>query len=70
MEQRTYFADGMTCGHCTTAVTEEITAIPGVDSVQVDLESKAVVVTGIAVTDAAVLAAIEEAGYDGRRAEP
>ena len=55
---------GMTCGHCVKAVTEEVTAIEGVDSVEVDLETGAV--TGAAATDPTreqMAAAVDEAGY-------
>ena len=62
----TYVVTGMTCGHCVAAVTKEIEALDGVESVQVSLDSARAVVTG-AVTDDAVLAAVEEAGYTARR---
>jgi copper chaperone len=58
----TYVVTGMTCAHCVGAVTKEIEAIPGVESVAVSLDSARAVVTG-AVEDDAVLAAVEEAGY-------
>jgi copper chaperone len=55
---------GMTCSHCVAAVTEEVSAIPGVTAVEVDLESGRVTVTADAdpATDA-MLAAVDEAGY-------
>lgn len=62
----TYLVTGMTCGHCVAAVTKEIEAIEGVEHVEVSLESARAVVVG-EVTDAAVLAAVEEAGYTARR---
>ena len=37
----TYTVSGMTCGHCVSSVTEEVTNIPGVTDVQVDLASGA-----------------------------
>ena len=55
---------GMTCGHCVSAVTEEVSAIAGVESVEVDLETGAVTVA--AATDptrAQMAAAVDEAGY-------
>ena len=55
---------GMTCGHCVKAVTEEVAAIEGVESVAVDLETGAVTVT--AATDPTreqMAAAVDEAGY-------
>jgi len=58
----TYTVTGMTCGHCVSSVTEEVTAVPGVIGVQVDLESGRLTVEGTA-DEAAVQAAVEEAGY-------
>lgn len=63
METREYTVQGMHCGHCQAAVAEEVTAVAGVESVVVDLETKRVVVTGAELDDAAIRAAIEEAGY-------
>lgn len=56
---------GMTCSHCVGAVTGELTdSVPGVKDVQIDLPSGQVVVSSDQpVTEAAVAAAIEEAGY-------
>jgi copper ion binding protein len=63
MSTTTYQVTGMTCGHCVQAVTSEVSAIEGVTDVQVDLESGRVDVTGDGVTDEAVRAAVDEAGY-------
>ena len=64
MSERTYTVTGMTCGHCVTSVTEEITAINGVTDVAVDLPTGAVTVTSNdPVDEARVRAAVEEAGY-------
>ena len=61
----TYTVTGMTCGHCVQAVTEEVSALPGVADVQVDLASGAVTVTSEApLADEAVRAAVDEAGYE------
>lgn len=63
-ETSTYTVTGMTCGHCIASVTEEITEIAGVESVDVVLESGQVTVTSSQPLDpAAVQAAVEEAGY-------
>jgi len=59
----TYVVGGMTCDQCTAAVEEEVGAVPSVAAVSADLKTKRVVVTGEAVDDAAVRAAIDEAGY-------
>ena len=61
----TYTVSGMTCGHCVSSVTEEVTNIPGVTDVQVDLASGAVTITSESgVDDSAVKAAVDEAGYE------
>lgn len=55
---------GMTCGHCVNAVTKELTALPGVTQVDIDLASGAVAIESDAPLDtAAIAAAVEEAGY-------
>lgn len=61
----TYAVDGMSCQHCVTAITGEVTKVPGVEDVRVDLDAKTVTVAGTA-SDAAVRAAIDEAGYEVR----
>jgi copper chaperone len=58
-----YLVAGMTCDHCKVAVTEEVTKVPGVAAVSVDLDSKLVRIDGPAEHEALV-AAIDEAGYD------
>ena len=61
----TYTVTGMTCGHCVSAVTTEISAIDGVGDVRVDLSSGAVTVTSAGpLSDEAVRAAVDEAGYE------
>jgi copper ion binding protein len=60
----TYTVVGMTCGHCVAAVTEEVGQVPGVTAVDVDLTTGGLTVTSDApVDDAAVAAAVDEAGY-------
>jgi copper chaperone CopZ len=54
----------MTCGHCVSAVTEEVSGLPGVTGVDVDLASGGLTVTSDApIADADVEAAVVEAGY-------
>lgn len=65
-DERTYQVDGMTCGHCRVAVLEEVGALAGVDEVEVDLASGRMVVRGSGLDDAAVAAAVDEAGYEVR----
>ncbi|QCW51960.1 heavy-metal-associated domain-containing protein [Nocardioides dongxiaopingii] len=64
MSTSTYTVTGMTCQHCVASVTEELTEVPGVTDVAVDLGSGAVTVTSDQpLPDDAVRAAVEEAGY-------
>jgi copper chaperone len=58
-----YLVPGMTCDHCKVAVTEEVTKVDGVAAVSVDLDAKLVRIVGGA-DHAALVAAIDEAGYD------
>jgi copper chaperone len=60
----TFTVPGMHCGHCKVAVAEEVERVPCVESVDVDLDAKLVRVHGAGVDRAAVVAAIDEAGYD------
>ena len=64
MSTETYTVTGMTCGHCVSSVTEEVTELPGVTDVQVELETGRLTVTADQPlgTDT-VRAAVEEAGY-------
>ena len=65
MSTATYTVVGMTCDHCVSAVTEEVTQVPGVSAVDVDLASGGLTVTSDApVEESAVRAAVEEAGYE------
>ena len=55
---------GMSCGHCSAAVTEALTALPGVSGVEIDLPGKQALVTASGELDpAAVREAVETAGY-------
>jgi len=64
METNEYTLNGMTCAHCVLSVREEVGEVEGVESVDVDLASGRLVVAGAGVDDAAVRAAVEEAGYE------
>jgi copper chaperone len=61
---REYTVVGMSCAHCVTSVREEVGELEGVEVVDVDLASGRLVVAGAGVDDAAVRAAVEEAGYE------
>ncbi|EST37998.1 hypothetical protein N566_09955 [Streptomycetaceae bacterium MP113-05] len=61
----TYKVIGMTCGHCEKAVKEEVSGLTGVTGVQADAGTGTVTVTGSAEPDdAAIGAAVDEAGYE------
>lgn len=61
----TYTVKGMTCEHCVKSVTEEVSEIPGVTGVDVDLPSgRVTVASDQPVDDGAVRAAVTEAGYE------
>lgn len=64
MSTSTHTVVGMTCGHCVSAVTEEVSGVTGVTDVRVDLATGGLTVTAdTSVDDTAVRAAVEEAGY-------
>ena len=58
-----YSVPGISCGHCKAAIEGEVLQVAGVTAVAVDVDAKTVTVDG-AVSDAAVRAAIDEAGYE------
>ena len=63
--QTTINVSGMTCGHCVSAVTMELSLLPSVTEVDVDLECGQVTITSDAALELAQLAtAIDEAGYE------
>jgi copper chaperone len=61
---RKYTVAGMTCSHCVLSVREEVSEIPGVRAVDVDLASGRLTVTGESFSDDAVRAAVADAGYE------
>lgn len=69
MSTTEYHVTGMTCGHCEMSVREEVAHLAGVDTIEVSAQTGRLVVTASApVDDAAVLAAVDEAGYSAVRA--
>ena len=62
--KQTWTVTGMTCGHCVSSVTEEVSAVPGAKDVSVDLATGRLEVdSDQPLDDAAVRAAVAEAGY-------
>ncbi|MFF0556387.1 heavy-metal-associated domain-containing protein [Streptomyces sp. NPDC004266] len=60
-----YAVSGMTCGHCKSAITKSVGALDGVLSVDVDVAGGLVTVTtGGEPDDAAITAAVDDAGYE------
>lgn len=59
----TYSVPDMSCGHCRAAITDEVTAVAGVESVDVDLATKLVRISGQNLDHSALDAAIDAAGY-------
>jgi copper chaperone CopZ len=64
LDSKTYSVPGLHCSHCQDAVTRELETVSGVGSVDVDLDTKLVTVHGSNLDDAALRAAIDEAGYE------
>lgn len=64
----TYGVTGMTCDHCVHAVTDEVSAIPGVREVEIELvaggTSTVRVVSEEPLSDDTVRGAVDEAGYE------
>lgn len=58
----TFSVPDMSCQHCVDAITKEVNKVDGVTAVNVDLDAKTVTVDG--GQEAAILAAIDVAGYD------
>lgn len=63
MATGSFIVEGMTCGHCVKAVTEEVSGVPGVHGVEVDLASRTMVVRADEIDVDALRDAVEEAGY-------
>ena len=61
---RNYTVAGMTCSHCVLSVREEVSEVPGVSAVDVDLASGRLTVTGESFSDDAVRAAVADVGYE------
>ena len=64
MTEITYTVPDMSCGHCKAVVSSELQELSGVSRVEVDLDTKRVVVSGEQLDDSALRAAIAAAGYE------
>ena len=60
-----YSVSGMSCGHCESAVSKEVAALPGVTGITVDAKTGLLTIDSDAPLDEeAVRAAVDEAGYE------
>ncbi len=62
--KKTLSVEGMSCGHCVNHVKNALLEVAGVESAEVDLGKKSAVVNGASFDDAALKAAVAEAGYE------
>jgi len=60
----TYNVPGVSCEHCRHAIEGEVSQVQGVATVEVDLDRKIVTVSGDPLDEAAIVGAIDEAGYE------
>jgi copper chaperone len=64
MSTATYTAPDISCDHCKHAIESEVSQVQGVASVEVDVKAKTVTVSGEPLNEQAIVAAIDEAGYE------
>lgn len=68
MTTQNYSVTGMTCGHCEASVREEVSEIPGIESISVSATDGTLsIIANQEIDDQKVLAAVEEAGYEATR---
>ena len=68
MNTSEYQVTGMTCGHCEMSIREEVSTVPGVQEIHVSAQTGKLVVTSTDDVDAAaVITAVDEAGYKAVR---
>ena len=60
----TYSVPAIHCAHCAMSIREEVSEVEGVEDIDVDVDTKVVTVKGLELDDAALRAAIAEAGYE------
>ena len=63
-ETITYSVPAIHCAHCGMSIREEVSEVEGVDDVAVDIDAKIVTISGTALSDDKLRAAIQEAGYE------
>jgi copper chaperone CopZ len=63
-ETVTYTVPKIHCGHCAMSIKEEVSEVAGVETVDVDIDTKVVTVHGRKLSDAELRVAIQEAGYE------
>ncbi|MFI2563523.1 heavy-metal-associated domain-containing protein [Paenarthrobacter sp. NPDC018779] len=69
MTTSTYHVTGMTCGHCESSIREEVVKVAGIETLTVSAKTGTLTVTSpTGADDAAVIAAVVEAGYWAVRA--
>lgn len=64
MSTATYNVPDISCEHCKRSIEGEVSQVPGVESVDVDVKTKTVVVVAEPLDNDAIVAAIDEAGYE------
>jgi copper chaperone len=64
MSTLTYNVPDISCDHCKHAIETEVSQVQGVESVEVDVQVKTVTVSGDPLDEAAIVGAIDEAGYE------
>ena len=68
MNTREYQVTGMTCGHCEMSIREEVSTVSGVQEIHVSAQTGKLIITSIeGVDEAAVITAVDEAGYQAVR---
>jgi copper chaperone len=67
VQELSYSVPGVSCDHCRFAIVEAVGRLGGVREVEVDLDAKRVAVRGDSLDDAAIRAAVEDAGYEVAR---
>jgi len=60
----TYNVPDISCDHCKHAIESEVSQLQGVESVEVDVPAKTVTVSGDSLDEAAIVGAIDQAGYE------